>query len=96
MLWLLAIPLGWSSNAAVFWYLGFCTFVSFATQFTLAYQNRRSEAALEQALRNMTDLMRLMVAIAREIKGEQQDILEAVEDLVPDLASPHMGEAPLH
>ena len=83
--WFATPPLfHWSWSAAVFWYLGYCTFISFATQFTLAYQNRKAETALELALRNMTDLMRLVVALAEEIKHEQEELAAEVEDLFPE------------
>jgi hypothetical protein len=47
-----SIPLlaGWAWMAAVFWYLAYCTFVSFATQFTIAYQNAKAQQALNEAL----------------------------------------------
>lgn len=86
---------GWPTSAAVFWYLALCTFISFATQFTLAYQNRKAEATLELALRNMTDLMRLTVALAKEIQGEQAEILAELEDLAPPGDSPLVDQAPL-
>lgn len=57
---------GWSESAAVFWYLAYCTFISYATQFTLAYQNKKAEL-------HMLNMMRLLVAFAEEAKREQDE-----------------------
>lgn len=70
-----------SFTTAIFWYLAYCTFISFATQFTLAYQNRKSEAALELTLRNLTDMMRLLVALAEEIRHGQDEQDEQLIEL---------------
>ena len=79
-LWFSApLALGWSENTAVFWYLAYCTFISFATQFTLAYQNRRAEAALEQTLRNLTDLMKLDVAMAEQVDRALDELYVATQ-----------------
>lgn len=57
---------GWSESAAVFWYLAYCTFISYATQFTLAYQNKKAEV-------HTLNMMRLLVAFAEEAKREQDE-----------------------
>lgn len=83
-----ASGLVFGEKSVLFWYLAYCTFVSFATQFTIAYQNRKAEQVLEMALRNMTDLMGLVVALTKEIKGEQSEQAEAldqIEAIVSDL-----------
>ncbi len=56
----------WSFAAVVFWYLAYCTFVSYETQFTLAYQNKKAEL-------HMLNMMRLLVAFAEEAKREQDE-----------------------
>lgn len=79
--WFAAPFIGWQEHAAIFWYLAFCTFISFATQFTIAFQNQKAELALEQTLRNITDLMRLDVTLAERI----EDALEALDESVDRL-----------
>lgn len=54
----------WPFQTAIFWYLAYCTFISYATQFTLAYQNKKAEL-------HMLNTMRLLVALAEEVKLEQ-------------------------
>ena len=58
--------LHWTESSAVFWYLAYCTFISYATQFTLAYQNKKAEL-------HMLNMMRLLVAFAEEAKREQAE-----------------------
>ena len=82
VIWLATPFLGWSWHDAVFWYLGYCTFISFATQFTLAYQNRKAEAAQELTLRNMVDLMNLNVTLARKIDEALVRLDEGVDKLI--------------
>ena len=76
-----AFGIGGHSQTAVFWYLAYCTFISYATQFTLAYQNRLSE-------RHNLNQMRLLVALAEEIRANQKaqgaqldEISEELEEL---------------
>jgi len=52
---------GFSETTAIFWYLAYCTFISYATQFTLAYQNKKAEL-------HMLNLLKLLVAMAEEDK----------------------------
>lgn len=79
-LWL---PLVWFGiDAHGFWFLFFATLVSFITQFPLAYASRRSEM-------HMVKLMRLMVALAEEIKseqGEQTAQLDEIEEHIEGLS----------
>lgn len=75
----------WSENAAVFWYLAYCTFISYATQFTLAYQNKKAEL-------HMLNMMRLLVAFAEEAKREQaeqgKDLDEIAHRIKTDPSTP--------
>ena len=62
-----------------FWFLFFATLVSFLTQFPLAYASRRAEM-------HTLKLMKLMVALAEEIKAdvaEQGEQLDEIEDRLP-------------
>lgn len=72
LLWLPLIWFGLDEHG--FWFLFFATLVSFLTQFPLAYASRRSE-------RHMLKLMRLMVALAEEIKHGQDDQDHALEEI---------------
>jgi low affinity Fe/Cu permease len=69
---------GWPVTAALFWYFGLCTFVSFATQFTLAYQNKKAEL-------HMLNTMRLLVALAEEIREQQARQQAELEDIHQEL-----------
>ena len=72
----------WPWHSVIFWYLGYCTFISFATQFTIAYQNQKAEAALELTLRNMTDMMRLDIALAEQIDAALLRLDDGVDRLI--------------
>ena len=62
--WLVVVAVGWDPHG--FWFLFFATLISFLTQFPLAYASRRSEE-------HMLKMMRLMVALAEEIKSGQDE-----------------------
>lgn len=62
----------WPESAAVFWYLAYCTFISYATQFTLAYQNKKAET-------HMLNLMKLQVAMAEQFAVQQDEQSEDLE-----------------
>ena len=83
----MATPLvfGWKTMVVVFWYLAYCTFISYATQFTLAYQNRKAERHGELVLRNMTDTMRLLVAMAEDAKRERDEQGEQLDEIQGEL-----------
>lgn len=82
-LWFATPPVfHWSWHAAVFWYLGYCTFISFATQFTLAYQNNKAQVALDLSLRNMTDMMRLDIALAKKVEESLSNLDTGVDKLI--------------
>ena len=65
----------------VFWYLAYCTFISFATQFTLAYQNQRAQSALDLSLRNMTDMMKLDIVLAEKVNQALERLEEATDKI---------------
>ena len=94
-----AAPLvfGISWMGAIYWYLAWCTFISFATQFTLAYQNKKSEDQNEMILKNMTDTMKLVLAVAREVRGEldenQAELLARLSAQEPPKAAPDFATA---
>lgn len=73
-MWIAAIGLGWDPHG--FWFLFVATLVSFVTQFTLAYQNEQARRADELTLRNQADMMRLLVALAKEIHDDQEALIE--------------------
>ena len=73
--------LGWREQSAVFWYLAYCTFVSFATQFTLAYQNRKAERALTLSLRNQADTMKLLLELAKRDEETGARLAAAVAEM---------------
>lgn len=71
--------LHWTYTTAIFWYLAYCTFISFATQFTLAYQNHKAEIVLKQTLDNQSDMMRLAVAMAHSDQGRTEALAAHAE-----------------
>lgn len=77
------VVFGWTEHTAQWWYLAFCTFVSFATQFTIAFQGRKNELAAAMQLENQAAQMRLLLALTKEIQGDQEEILDELERLVP-------------
>lgn len=83
------IVFGWRLRDALFYYLAFATFVSFQTQFTLAYQNRKKELRDELMLRNLVDTMRLLVAMSEK----QEDQLDEIHDAADKAAAGAMARA---
>ena len=80
----LAVPIAfhWRLTTAIFWYLAYCTFISFATQFTLAYQNQKAERALALTLRNQADTMRLLLQLAERDVHTGEELQAQVERMV--------------
>lgn len=72
----------WSFQTAVFWYLAYCTFISYATQFTLAYQNKKAEL-------HMLNTMRLLVALSEEVKNEQEEQGGQLDEIVHRIKEDH-------
>ena len=72
----------WSENRAVFWYLAYCTFISYATQFTLAYQNKKAEI-------HMLNMMRLLVAFAEDARKEQVEQGDQLDEIVYRIKEDH-------
>lgn len=70
-------------------YLDIVTWFSGATQFTIAFQNDEARRADELQLRNQMHTMELLVALAKEIRGEQdenqQELLAQIKELAEDL-----------
>jgi low affinity Fe/Cu permease len=93
VLWCVAIAHGLDHHG--FWFLFVATLISFVTQFTIAFQNEQASEALDLALRNQADTMRLLVALTQEIRGEQEEILAELEDLAAGVDAPHMDETKL-
>jgi len=71
----------WSFQTAIFWYLAYCTFISFATQFTLAYQNHKAERALVMSLKNQADTMRLLLELAQRDEQTGANLAAAVTEM---------------
>lgn len=72
----------WKENSVIFWYLAYCTFISYATQFTLAYQNKKAEL-------HMLNTMRLLVALAEEAKSEQVEIGRELDEITYRIKEDH-------
>lgn len=80
--------LGWSETSAIFWYLAFCTFISYATQFTIGYQNEQADRKLNEALGTLLQLARndeadgdALIAQAEAIGTALETVQMALEQL---------------